>query len=453
MRNSLAQKSGIGIGLLATGIMLASNNVDAYAQNKNDYKYHDKGAKFKEYSSKSNDLLEEKVFYNAVTKKDERFYVQHLDKNLKDKYKDDLNIAALPFYSTMPMINSKTGNMSCLVSDTMYLFFPIKEESLELKNSHVPDRCDDQIKDIAGVEKGVNYISTSYVKDYFKKLSKDMVLELGSGESYLILTLPKEQQVNGKTNQLYIPLDDEHQWGVNPRTKKLWVFGKMYRGLVETGADKNKASSAMTSGSTGLVSKLGEKDSFSEAVKEAGKKEAKKESKDSTSKSAKPYIILGGDAGKDFLFFEGELGVQYGPLALIANYGKAKDETILDGQTNPSLITGRYADVKEWNQGIKLMGISGEIHPFYNSKISPFIGGGINNWNYTKNKSITMFGRNGQPLDSDSESKANSENSWKAYGGMNFGKNSKFGVIAGYDSKSKEFVGVRYSAKLGRQKK
>ncbi len=158
---------------MVTAGVLYSQNADA--QIKSDYKNHDKGAKFREYTAKSNDLLEEKVYYNAVTKKEERFYVQNLDKNL---YENDLNKALLPFYNTMPIMDMKTGDVSYLVADTAYALFPIKEKSLEITASHVPDRCDDQIREIADVQKGVNYISTSYVKDYFKKLSKDMVLEL-----------------------------------------------------------------------------------------------------------------------------------------------------------------------------------------------------------------------------------------------------------------------------------
>ena len=110
---------------------------DADAQVRSDYKDHDKGGKFKGYTPSSNGIFEEKVFYNPVTKNDERFYIQNLQENL---YNGDLNIAAFSFDNTFPIMGFKTGDPSHLVSEEMYVFLPRKEDVLEIEESHVSDR-------------------------------------------------------------------------------------------------------------------------------------------------------------------------------------------------------------------------------------------------------------------------------------------------------------------------
>jgi len=424
MKNSLVKK--LGIGVTATGLALGANSLDADAQNKSNYKDIDKDGLFKGYNTNTNDVFQEKVFFNEATGKYDRFYIQHLDKD---------TIAALPFYGTMPIMDFKTGDVSHLVSDSMYVFKPIKERSFELGGSHAPGLCDDQILKTAGVEEGTNYISNSYVKNYFKKLPGDMVLELEDGKSFLVMPLPLDQQEDGKTNHLHVPFDDEHQWGVDPITKKLWVFGTIYRGILETGKP------VMASASTGLVSRLGEKDSFAEAVEEAGEKETKERKKGSL------YLIFGANASPDFKFVEGQFGVQKGPIALVANYGLGKDETTTNVQTDPSDITGRYATMKEDITDLKALGLSSELHLFSNRKLSPFVGGGINKWDYTTKNEITTMSPSGIALKTNSSSKANSELSYKAIAGLNvkLGKNLKLGLQAGYDTKTKLNAGARCS--------
>jgi len=433
--------------VFTTAGIFYSQNADA--QIRSEYKDHNKGAKFKEYASKSEDLLEEKVFYNNVTKQNERFYLQHIDKKM---YENDLDITSLPFYNTMPLMNFKSGNVSHLVSDTAFAYFPIKERSLELPNTHVGDRCDDQIRDIAGVGKGVNFISTSYAKDYFKSLSKDMVLELKDGRAYLVVTLPKEKQIKGKTNHLLIPFDEEHKWGVDPKTKNLWVFGDIYEGRVITDKSTGQASRVVVDGNTGLVAKLGEKDSFADAIQEVEKEKEKIAEKDSLANKKNLYLILGAEGNKNFL--GGDLGVQYGPLALVGNMGAGLGpKEVLNITTEASPITGRYGTGTKVESDINVKGLALELHPLHNKKVSPFIGGGLNNWNYTTLSTEQIRAPNGDILKENTNSARNSENSWKAYGGVNFGKNSKVGVSAGWDSKSKGFAGARFSKTLGGRRK
>ncbi len=164
-------------------------------------------------------------------------------------------------------------------------------------------------------------------------------------------------------------------------------------------------------------------------------------------KPSKASIIIGA-AGND-KFLEGQFGVQYGPVAALLNYGHSKDENILNAVTDPS-INGRYAEMKENNTDMRFLGVAGELHAFSNKKISPFIGGGINTWNYTTEKKLNIM-KGDQVLKSNTDSKTNSKNSWKTYGGLDVNiKNSKLGLQIGYDSKAKFFAGTRYSLKLGK---
>ena len=422
----------------ATAILSTVAIQDVDAQRKQKFpENHDNGAVFFNSKGNSEYNLEEKIFYNQVTGKDERFYMQYID---KEKYTDDLDIVALDFYKTIPKMNLKTGKVSELTSkDGMYIYFPEKLENGKLANSividnlHIGDWCEDQIRDRAGVTKGINYISISDLKNLLPEHER---LKTGDGRDFIVLTVAKERQVEGKTNHYLVEVDDKHEVGFNPVTKKPIIYGSIYRGNLEKGP-------VAVDAQLGMGGELGRDESFKEQEEPTEEKET------STPKKKDLYVIFGANANDKF--FEGQVGVQYGPFALVGNLGKAKDEIVLDGQTDPS-INGRYAKIKEENVDMSVAGISAELHPFSNKKISPFIGAGINNWKYTEKKLITMFGRNNQELGSDSESNAISENSYKAYAGLDakFGNKSGLGIQAGYDSRTKFFGGVRYSLKLGK---
>ena len=53
------------------GYFAATNYANAQ-EIKSNYKNHDIGGKFKEYSTETPDVIEQKVFYNPTTKKEER---------------------------------------------------------------------------------------------------------------------------------------------------------------------------------------------------------------------------------------------------------------------------------------------------------------------------------------------------------------------------------------------
>ncbi len=411
MKN-LANK--IGLGLLISGVASAFTSQKAKAQVKSEYKDHDTGAKFKGFTPTSKKIFEEKAFYNEPKKRHDRFYIQYLD---TAQYKNDLNIAALPFYGTMPIMNS-TGAPSYLVSDSMFVFFPEPYRSFEIKESHVSDRCIFQIIEKAGVGEGMNFISTSSVKDYFKSLREDCVLELGDGKSFLTFTLPTEKQVEEKTNQIYLPLnDDKIQFGIHPVTKKLWAFGTIYRGNLKLGP-------VMASGTTGVVSKLGELDNFADVIDKAKTLEDSVIAEVDTIDQKRDFYLIGGVSGNG-QFLGLDIGAGYGPVAIRGRVSKAKDEPLVNHPAIPSPNTGRqYPTIKE-NVDVNELSVLAEVRSFQDKFTTLVIGAGPNKTEYTQ---LIQEGGNHNSF---------SKKEWSAIieGGVSLGKNHKVDILTGWKTR------------------
>ena len=260
----------------ATAILSTVAIQDVDAQRKQKFpENHDNGAEFYQGKGNSEYSLEEKIFYNQVTGKDERFYMQYID---KEKYADDLDIAALDFYKTIPKMNLKTGEVSELTSeDGMYIYFPEKLENGKLANSividnlHIGDWCEDQIRDRAGVTKGINYISISDLKNLLPEHER---LKTGDGRDFIVLTVAKENQVEGKTNHYLVEVDDKHEGGFNPVTKKPIIYGSIYRGNLEKGPVTVDAQPGNMAGELGIDETFKEQEA--EETKEEDKKEPSK---------------------------------------------------------------------------------------------------------------------------------------------------------------------------------
>ena len=444
MKNSLIKK--LGIGVLTASALLGINSQNANAQKRKFPENNDHGAKFYQYKEDSNWSLEEKVFYNNETGKQERFYMNHID---ADKYQGDLDFAALDFNKTIPKMNLQTKEISELTSkEGMYVYFPEKlangqlANSIKVTNSHIAGWCENQIRAKAGVQKGVNYISIDDIKNLFPEQGR---LRLGNEEDFIVLTVPKDLQKKGKTNHYLIPVDNKHEVGFDPETKKIILYGSIYRGVLENAPATFKAESS-------IGSDLGRDESYKEPAQNEKKSKAKK----SNAKKGAAYLIFGANTnfGENIndKFWEGNLGIQYGPVALVGSYGQAKDERIKEITTPASQITGRYGFGTEDNVNTKVFGLGAELHLFSNKKVSPFIGGGINNWNYTTEVREQLLDANKNIIKSNFNSKAKSELSYKGIAGLNFkaGEKSKLGIQAGYDTKAKGFAGFRYSLKLGK---
>jgi len=459
--------------IIASGIVSYATTQNANAQNKSDYKKIDKGAEFTQYKAMSDDVLEEKAIYNPAKNEDERFYIQHLDFKERKKYDEDLDIAAMPSEEAKahPMMGLESSDADYILTDEMYHFLPVENmNKVVIEGTRVRNMCDNQAILIAnGIDptnmanaevnkkakelRGDNYIFTSSVKDYMESFTGNKILELGNGEKYVVLPLPEDQQVEGKTNFILMEMNDKNHWSYekdekNEKNLNIVMYGKSFRGNLEKEEDGTPASSVIDTKS-GLVARLTKSDSTNNV--DNAQKTIDESRKNKERKKGSLYLIFGANASPDFKFVEGQFGVQKGPIALVANYGLGKDERVKEITTEPS-PRGIYGFGTEDNLDIKVLGISGELHPLHNKKVSPFIGGGINKWDYTTEISVQIRDAN-NIIKQNTNSKANSENSYKAYGGINFnlGK-SKIGLQAGHDSKAKFFAGARYSLRLGKWK-
>ncbi len=168
---------------------------------------------------------------------------------------------------------------------------------------------------------------------------------------------------------------------------------------------------------------------------------------DSTKTKRNLYLIAGVNANDKFV--EGQFGIQFGPVALVGNYGQGKDETVKDFQTAP-FPDGTSAYGKMDNKNIKILGASFELHPLHKRKVSPFVGAGINKWDYITEVVEQMRDANNNVMVENTNSKTVSENSYKGYTGLNFkiGEKSQLGVQAGFDTKAKFNAGVRFTRKF-----
>jgi len=426
----------IGIGALGAGSLLVSNAVDAYAQNKKFLKEQDHGASIEIDKGKSKYSLEEKIIYG------DRFYFHNLGK----KSEGGLGLAALDVHNSQIILNSSTKEVEEIKADKQYIYKKVKladgnfANEIKIKGVKISGWCDEQIKKKANVPKGTDsYITQTDVQSLLPEIE---ILELANGKKfYYPKVLASELNKVGETNHYLIPLETA-KIGLNQADKSITIYGEIYKGYLENGVVVIRADQT----SSGQASEVGRDSTIVSPEQEQA---------DSTKPKIKmpssAYLIIGGEGTPNFI--GGDFGIQKGPLALVANYDRMlENENVSEITTQPSPLTGRYGYGKVDNTNIDIKGLALELHPFHRKGFSPFIGGGINNWNYTTKSLEQIRAPNGDVLEENSNSKNNSENSWKAYGGVNFGRKSKLGLIGGYDSKAKYFAGVRYSVRLGGKK-
>ena len=452
--------------ILPTAILVGGTISESDAQNHSKYKNHDIGAKFTKYQIiGKGDILEEKLFYNPVTKKHDRLYVNFLDKDGKKLYDDDLDIAALPFEETFPMMQLGSTKAEYLDAKGLFHYREIKDfNKFVIPESHVANRCPDQIVLLAnGVNptqftlaeatkeankfRGKNYISQSNTKDYDDTMPETSVLTLGNGDQYFVYPLSKEQQEKGKGNHILIPMNNDNYWTYDPKTKDLIIKGTFYRAVYEGNPSIMTEKKGITRLGTGRL----EKDTLD--VDKETKKELKKQEKDRNL-----YLIFGANTnpetfdGQNPEYWGIEFGFQKGPLSLIMSYGKAQDELIKEIKTEPNPITERYFHGTEINRNLNILGLTSELNLFNSKRVSPFLGIGANYWWYNTEFSEAVMKENENVIPPKDYSETGSEFSWKTNVGANvkLGKN-KFGLTGGFDSKAQFHSGFRYARQIGQR--
>jgi hypothetical protein len=198
-------------------------------------------------------------------------------------------------------------------------------------------------------------------------------------------------------------------------------------------------------------------------VREEIQDQIKKENKKSNF-----HLIFGANASPEFLEGEkpeligGELGLQYGPLALVGSYGVAEDFQTKDIQREMS--QGRIFYSEEFRTDAVKKGLGLETHLFSNRIISPFVGVGVNQFDYNLEGLEKLNNSNGDLIKSNSYEDKFSEKNYFLNGGVDFkiGEKSKLGVNVKYDlgkedfenknfEKGKFYGGVRFTRKIGKR--
>ncbi len=417
---NLLQK--LGVGLVGAGMISALNSTPAHSQELYP-KDSDHGAKFFLDKGHSNYSLEEKVIFGK------RFYF-HYRENARP---DELDIAALDIHDVEIILNADTKKPEELKANKEYIFKKIKSSNGEyFSKLKLPTSGENKVR-IAGwcdvqMKKGFSpdnpgYTTTKSINDLVPGLR---VFKLGDGREFYYPHVSEAQTGKEGETDFYLIPKENAQLVLDYKDKSVSIVGDIYRGILS--ASKIEAAN----GKAGL----------------SNLKTKSTQGQNKTSGKGTFYLILGANA--NLAFGEGDLGFQYGPVAFVGNLGKAGDEDVASLETSPS-STGRYGTGNKKNTNILLIGISGELHPFYNKKVSPFIGGGLEHWTSNINVDEDIRDANNNIIAQNVQSKPNKEDSWRAYGGLNFKTNkSKFGIQAGYSSKQKFFAGVRYSIKLGK---
>jgi len=447
MKNSLVNTVKEGVNQIGKKVILplafVAGSYVATAQDrpyKSDYKKHDKGASFSEYKANSNDVLEEKIFYNPVTKEDEPFYIQHLNAEERKKYDNDLDIGAMSSdeLKSAPLIGLKSGKVYAIVGDEFYHFFPEERKKLVLEETHIKNLCIDQKKLLAeGINpetmtsdqasekaaelRGENYIFTSNIKDYIKAFTGNNVLTLENGDAYVVIPLTADQQEEGKTNVLLMRLSDDNliipEKNKENGKKNIAFYADFYRGIAETDSE-GELVTGMIDAESGLVGRLIDSDStdnvdnIKETIKESGK-----------SKQRDFYLISGVSGNGEFLGLD--IGAGYGPVAIRGRVSKAKDEPLVHYPGIPSPNTGRvYGTMKE-NVDVSELSVLAEVRPFQDKFVTPVIGAGPNKTEYTR-----LIQENG-------DHKSFSEKEWSAIveGGVSLGKKDKLDLLFGWKTR------------------
>jgi len=155
-------------------------------------------------------------------------------------------------------------------------------------------------------------------------------------------------------------------------------------------------------------------------------------------------LIAGGTFGLSNNGFKGaQLGLQYGPVALLMNYSQAGDENILN--VNDSLSAGRTGNRIEKNTEFQSIGFSAEAHLGHF-----FVGRGPGYWFFNDDRKLRIVSPQGETLKAKRE--LNSKNQWSTrfYGGLDVvnGK-SGFRVYGGKDDRKGGFIGADATWQFG----
>ena len=291
-------------------------------------------------------------------------------------------------------------------------------------------------------------------------MPKTAVLKIGNGEEYFVYPLPKEQQEEGKTNQILIPMNDENHWTYDPVTKDIAIHGTFYRGIREGQPAMMTGESIKRLGTGRLEKSEFDEEMFDKANKESRKQDRKKDF----------YLIAGINSfampleGNETRQLNGELGIQYGPIALVGSYGTMKDAQISDIEME--MNQGRIFYGEDFRTNAKKRGLTLEAHFFDEKNVSPFVGLGLNKFTYDLESKERTNNSQGILIESKNFNEKISEKNYNMNAGVDFkiGEKSKLGFNVQYElekdlakdfknnlDKGNFYGGVRFTRKIGRR--
>ena len=156
-------------------------------------------------------------------------------------------------------------------------------------------------------------------------------------------------------------------------------------------------------------------------------------------------LIAGGFAGDDFN--GGQVGVQYGPVALLMNYSQAKDRLVRE--VTAPLSNGRSGYGREDETNLSALGPLAEIHAGHF-----FAGVGTNFWNYDLKTLEQIKSENGDVIKQDTNSKTEHEMSTMGYAGAEIplGDGFSLRILGGGDDRNGAFGGAGFSYSLTHNK-
>ncbi len=425
---------------VAGTILTLATIQDADAQKRKFPVTQDKNAYFYVNDKKSQYSVEPKKIYGDL------FYMHYREPESEDALitNSGKGLAGLALEKTIPVYNLNSKDIVEMRSKGEYIYRKVKLSNGEYANEiavniDTSNLSNDQILEKFGIPKGdENAIYQIPMERIIPNLE---ILSLEDGTKLIPLEISEEFQTESKTDHYFVQITDSTLGGFNLETNKLELYAPIYRGFLKEGevVIKRAQTDAVKSGKTSETRIITASD-------------------ETKTSKADCYLIFGVEVNKDLEFKEdkisgvqGILGIQYGPVAIVGNLGNAKDEIVKEKTSEPSPRTGRYGYGTEDNKDISVMGISAELHPFHNKKVSPFIIGGINKWNYITETVDEIRDANDNVVESKSNSKPNSARSYKIGAGINFKVNkSQLGVRAGYDNKAQFYAGATYSLRLGR---
>ncbi len=453
--------------VIVTGSLLYSGCATSHNAQKPNYpKDHNYGATIQSDTIRVNGALERKVTHGSGK------YFQNIpltvegkkakELTIEDMFGEELGLASSYFNTAMfdwDAYSKKPLKLSADQDNTFYWTLAKDKDGNQI--TMVPLEmtgdlgifaeilCNQQAAKADGItDKNPNYIRTEHTQDILSKPLQTITLKrIINGKEvehdfYFPLIASKNRDSTEMEHYLIPVIEDYTRLRAlpaegNTRKRQLAIISPW---VYKAGLDKEKE--LVITETEGSAT-----DAFAEDIKLP---ETKTEKIDSTAAKENNWYVMFGVNGSN-KSIAGQLGFQYGPVAVVGSVGKGFDETIMDVQTDP-LSHGIYTLMNEENTNVTNTAIRAELHPFHKRKVSPYTGFEVNNSNYSVRKQIDIMkdiaNSDDEQLSSKTSSRIDSKVSYSIPVGVNFrtGERSQIGAEINYNLTTEDISGgFRYT--------